>query len=223
MSTFNFTERTKTIFTRLCKVQLFKHKKFFETMNTENIPSELDDFYSEMEKSHDDNGFYGINKINYNGFIFSICILKKYDCDDDYDHDDDHDHDLCCVGQEINFDLRFNLMFLSGKKLYKENGFSNIEYIFDEFSKWINGLEKTYQACKCGTQISLLDGFCEYCYPYVKKGDDICSICLENDENIWVELDTCKHKFHISCWKNVKEEKCPLCRKKCQKYQFEKI
>jgi hypothetical protein len=174
MSTFEFTERTKTIFTRLCKVQLFKHKKFFETMNTKNIPSELDDFYSEMEEYHDGCGYYRINKIDYNGFIFSISILKKYDCDND--DDDDHDHDLCCVGHEINFDLRLKDMNLSYKYLYKENGFSNIEYIFDEFSKWINGLEKkTYQVCKCQKKLSSLDGFCESCYPYVKKGDDNCS------------------------------------------------
>jgi hypothetical protein len=221
MSTFEFTERTKTIFTRLCKVQLFKHKKFFETMNTENIPSELDNFYRKMEEHFDEIVSYCISKIEYNGFIFSINIERKYDCD--YDDDDDHDHDLCCVGHEIDFDLRLKDMFLSSKYLYKENGFSNIEYIFDEFSKWINGLEKTYQVCKCQRKLSLLDGFCESCYPYVKKGDDNCSICLENDDNVWVELKHCKHKFHIGCWNNVKELKCPLCRTECVKWECVRI
>jgi hypothetical protein len=41
-----------------------------------------------------------------------------------------------------------------------------------------------------------------------------CSICLENmDENKKHITLLCNHKFHFDCLINVKNNKCPLCRK----------
>ena len=48
----------------------------------------------------------------------------------------------------------------------------------------------------------------------VERGDTICSICLDNnDDDPWVEL-SCKHKFHIECvypWLSL-HNNCPNCR-----------
>ncbi len=38
-----------------------------------------------------------------------------------------------------------------------------------------------------------------------------CSICLEDLSSNIIELN-CKHQYHIECIKQVKNNKCPLCR-----------
>ena len=39
-----------------------------------------------------------------------------------------------------------------------------------------------------------------------------CSICLENLSSKHIVLD-CKHEYHINCIKQIKNNKCPLCRR----------
>ena len=50
------------------------------------------------------------------------------------------------------------------------------------------------------------------------KTDDICSICISQNENEWCELVNCKHVFHKDClMKWIKEkESCPNCRNDLQ-------
>ena len=50
------------------------------------------------------------------------------------------------------------------------------------------------------------------------KTDDICSICISQNENEWCELVNCKHVFHKDClmrWLKEKES-CPNCRNDLQ-------
>ena len=47
-----------------------------------------------------------------------------------------------------------------------------------------------------------------------EQNEDICSICLNMDEDEWMELNNCKHTFHRHCimtWGRI-IPKCPLCR-----------
>jgi hypothetical protein len=47
------------------------------------------------------------------------------------------------------------------------------------------------------------------------KSDDICSICISQNNNEWCEIVDCMHIFHKDCLIRWLEEKnnCPICRK----------
>ena len=70
---------------------------------------------------------------------------------------------------------------------------------------------------------------CESCYIYwYMLEDDKCCICHEN-EGVFIELNRCKHVMHRTCWrklvkenkeKNMAMNKCPLCRKTYDSYEY---
>jgi hypothetical protein len=50
---------------------------------------------------------------------------------------------------------------------------------------------------------------CDICYIYAeKKEDDVCCICLENEEEVWTEFSGCTHAVHRRCSKSLKPVEC---------------
>lgn len=76
---------------------------------------------------------------------------------------------------------------------------------------------KIYQFCLCNN-IVYKNGKCKNCYIYSEIREENCSICLENDYQ-WVMFD-CKHVIHHHCFLQLKNKKCPLCRKKITNFNL---
>ena len=79
-----------------------------------------------------------------------------------------------------------------------------------EFTYHLEGLEKEFRICKCGSLCEGNKDQCKKCWIYDYEHEEDCSICMENNY-IWEKLE-CGHCFHKHCLNKLTKPKCPLCR-----------
>ena len=146
---------------------------------------------------------YTVEKMKKNFYknngILDSTILKNYQITLSISSDGDDDGDDDDFWLEFEFVVRNKVVFTC--KL-DDN---------DEFEEFVDNedFQFEYELCTCG-DIAFENQKCKDCFLFDYEHEDVCSICLENGRK-WIELD-CGHVFHLSCWKHVLNEKCPLCR-----------
>jgi hypothetical protein len=151
---------------------------------------------------------YGVEKMRKNFYknegILDTTNLKHYkivlsiSCDADEDDESENEE----YWLEFEFIIKGTIVFsckldntIEGKMKLQE--FLQYDFVYE------------YQICECN-KLVFKDEKCRDCYIFDYEHHDVCSICLQNGRK-WIELD-CGHVFHHSCWEQVLNEKCPLCR-----------
>lgn len=90
----------------------------------------------------------------------------------------------------------------------------------NDFTTEVKSLEgKTFSTCvDCGS-ISVNRKRCRRCYIYEESRENDCCICLENEEQCWVDFTGCTHSVHLKCGQSLPDipgskrvKKCPVCR-----------
>lgn len=198
---FELTPRIATFFSRYIEVQKTNILERFEKLKTEDA--------SELEEELNDDGL----------IIIDFQSFKKFELEMEVDFDRNSEDMIKPWSLKLMMHFRY-------KVPNKDLGYVNIANIhmkvdMEEFITKINESVKTYKICPCEDNIEYKDGWCITCYPYVLTQEDRCSVCLEND-GVWIELK-CKHTVHKRCWNNIENNKCPLCRHQCGKYDWEYI
>ena len=141
---------------------------------------------------------------------------------------DQNDIDIFYFGKDINWGVsetddskdelyHFSLYYKEEIQLYSID-FDTKEQLETEVERFSNDV---FTFCKCEKALTEKDGWCENCYIHRASRGENCSICLE-DEGRYIQLDQCKHYFHLECFNKFKNtKKCPLCRAAIQSHTID--
>jgi hypothetical protein len=125
-----------------------------------------------------------------------------------------------CVNEtddETDLLYRFSIFYKDDILLYK----FDFDHKFDLEQAIDRLLHDVFTFCKCEKELATKESWCESCFIHRFTRDDNCSICLEN-EGRWVQLDHCKHFYHLECFNKFKSSrKCPLCRDTIQSHTID--